>query len=202
MDRTISGILDQQTGRFGKFPAKRQSGKGFIRYPESPSCILQGNQKENEIGTLVIEKTFNCPVERVWQALTDKEQMKEWYFDIEDFKPELGFEFQFVGGREGVLYLHLCKITELIPFKKISYSWSYMGFKGNSRVSFELFPENGGTRLRLTHEGLDTLPMFDPNFLNGYYVPDWEGIIGNSLAAFLGSRSPHPSPNMKATQGT
>ena len=153
-------------------------------------------------GTLVIEKIFNSPVERVWHALTDRDQLKEWYFDIEDFKPELGFEFQFVGGRDGVLYLHLCRITEVIPYKKISYSWSYMGFKGTSTVSFELFPENGGTRLRLTHEGLESLPMFDPNFLNGYYVPDWEGIVGNSLAAFLESLGLHPSPNMKATKGS
>jgi len=48
----------------------------------------------------VIEKTFNAPVQKVWKAITSKEEMKQWYFDIPDFKPEVGFEFQFTGGCE------------------------------------------------------------------------------------------------------
>ena len=27
----------------------------------------------------------NAPVEKVWNALTEKEEMKKWYFDISDF---------------------------------------------------------------------------------------------------------------------
>ena len=45
----------------------------------------------------VIERTFNAPSSKVWQAITDKEQMKEWYFDLADFKAEPGFQFQFEG---------------------------------------------------------------------------------------------------------
>ena len=48
----------------------------------------------------VIERTYNAPVERVWKAITDMDQMKQWYFDFEEFKPEKGFEFQFYGGTE------------------------------------------------------------------------------------------------------
>ena len=29
-------------------------------------------------------------VQKVWQALTDKSQMKEWYFDIPDFELRVG----------------------------------------------------------------------------------------------------------------
>ena len=43
----------------------------------------------------VIERTFNAPVERVWKALTDRNETKQWYFDIEKFNPEVGFEFEF-----------------------------------------------------------------------------------------------------------
>lgn len=38
--------------------------------------------------------------------------MKQWYFDIKEFKPEVGFEFQFYGGTEEKRYLHLCKNLE------------------------------------------------------------------------------------------
>ena len=63
----------------------------------------------------VIERTYEAPVERVWKAITDKDQMKQWYFDLADFKAEVGFEFTFEGGSEERTYLHLCKVTEVVP---------------------------------------------------------------------------------------
>ena len=49
----------------------------------------------------VIERTYNVSIDKVWQAITDKEKMKQWYFDLSDFKPEVGFEFTFPGkGRD------------------------------------------------------------------------------------------------------
>ena len=56
-------------------------------------------------------------------------------------------------------WLHLCKVIEVIPMKKLTYSWSYDGYEGNSFVTFELFSEENKTRLKLTHEGLETFPI-------------------------------------------
>ena len=67
----------------------------------------------------IIEKTYNAPIAKVWKAITDNNEMKKWYFDIADFKPEVGFEFQFTGeGKDGEKYIHLCKVTEVIKEKK------------------------------------------------------------------------------------
>jgi uncharacterized protein YndB with AHSA1/START domain len=107
---------------------------------------------------IVIERTFNAPVARVWKALTDVDQMREWYFDLKEFKPDVGFEFEFVVEHKGMKYHHLCKITEVIPRKKIAYTWRYKGHEGDSLVTFELFAEDEKTRLKLTHEGLETFP--------------------------------------------
>jgi uncharacterized protein YndB with AHSA1/START domain len=133
----------------------------------------------------VIERTFNAPVEKVWKAITDKDQMKQWYFDLAAFKPEVGFEFSFTGGTEDRQYLHLCRITEVIKEKRLTYSWRYDGYEGNSFVTFELFPENGKTRLRLTHEGLETFPSNNPDFAKKNFVTGWTSIIGKSLPDFL-----------------
>src|SRR5919112_493161 len=105
-----------------------------------------------------IERTYNAPVEKVWKAITDREQMKQWYFDIADFKAEEGFEFQFTGGNEEKTFLHLCKIMEVVPLKKLKHSWRYEGYEGNSFVTWELFDEGNSTRVKLTHEGLETFP--------------------------------------------
>jgi uncharacterized protein YndB with AHSA1/START domain len=134
----------------------------------------------------VIEKTFNASVEKVWKAITNKEDMKQWYFDLAEFKPEVGFEFQFEGGDECKRYLHLCKITEVITNKKLTYSWRYDGFPGNSFVTFELFPEGHKTRLKLTHEGLESFAASNnPDLDKKNFAEGWNSIIGKSLAEFL-----------------
>jgi uncharacterized protein YndB with AHSA1/START domain len=137
----------------------------------------------------VIERTFNAPVQKVWKAITDKDQMKQWYFDLAAFKPEVGFEFSFSGGPKDKQYLHLCRITEVVKEKKLTYSWRYDGYEGNSFVTFELFPENGKTRLRLTHEGLEAFPANNHDFAKENFVAGWTSIIGKSLGEFLEARA-------------
>src|SRR4051794_1834313 len=108
------------------------------RHPLKQNMLI--NTKSNCMPAsepFVIERTYNAPVEKVWQAITDKDQMKQWYFDMAAFEPIVGFEFSFTGGTEEQSYLHLCKITEVIPYKKLAYSWRYDGYEGNSLVTFE-----------------------------------------------------------------
>ena len=133
----------------------------------------------------VIERTYNAPIDKVWKAITDKDQMKEWYFDLSAFKPEVGFEFQFTGGSKEKSYLHLCKITEVIVGKKLSYTWRYEGYEGNSTVTFELFDEGAATRLRLTHEGLESFPKNNADFAKESFAAGWTYITGTSLKEFV-----------------
>ncbi len=58
---------------------------------------------------VIVERTFSAPIARVWKALTDVEEMRRWYFDLKEFKAEVGFEFEFTVEHEGVKYCHLCK---------------------------------------------------------------------------------------------
>ena len=112
----------------------------------------------------VIERIYTAPMAKVWKAITDKNEMKKWYFDLAEFKPEVGFEFTFEGGKEDRIYLHLCKITEVEEGKKLTHSWRYDGYEGNSYVTWELFPEGKNTRVRLTHTDLETFPASNPDF--------------------------------------
>ena len=137
--------------------------------------------------SIVIEKIYNAPVEKVWYAITDKNEMKKWYFDLAEFKPEVGFEFQFYGqGKDGEQYLHLCQITEVTARKKLTHNWRYDGFEGNSFVTFELFDEGVKTRLKLTHAGLETFPMTANNaFAKENFVEGWTAITGTMLKDYL-----------------
>jgi len=141
----------------------------------------------NTAEPFVIERTYNAPVEKVWHAITDKDAMKQWYFDLLAFTPEVGFEFQFIGkGKQGEAFLHLCTITEVIKQKKLTYSWRYDGFEGISYVSFELVAEGNTTKLKLTHEGLETFPITAHNaFARENFVEGWTYLIGKGLKDFL-----------------
>lgn len=138
---------------------------------------------------IVVERTLNAPVEVVWKALTDREQMKEWYFDIKEFKPEVGCEFRFTGGpSEDRQYVHICKILEVVRLKKLKYSWRYEGYEGNSFVTFELTPEGDSTKVRLTHEGLDTFPADNTDFARKNFVEGWTMIVGTVLPDFVAKK--------------
>ena len=151
----------------------------------------QNNQTEKNIAAenhlaeaVVIERTFNAPVARVWKALTDANEMRIWYFDLKEFRPEPGFEFEFTVEHEGVRYHHLCKVTEAIPQKKLAYTWRYQGQEGDSLVTFELFADGDKTRLKLTHEGIETFPK-TPAYARKNFEAGWTEIIGSSLKQFV-----------------
>jgi uncharacterized protein YndB with AHSA1/START domain len=135
---------------------------------------------------IVIERIFKAPAAKIWKALTDKTEMKKWYFDLSEFKAELGFKFQFVGGPpDGIQYLHLCEITEVIPNKKLSYSWRYDGYTGISYVSFELIELGENTKLILKHSGLESFPKENPDLAKHNFEEGWNHIINVSLKGYI-----------------
>jgi uncharacterized protein YndB with AHSA1/START domain len=135
---------------------------------------------------IVIERSYDAPIDTVWKAITDIHLMKKWYMPaLDSFKPEVGFETQFSIHHNGKDFLHLWKVTDVVPSKKISYSWKYAGNPGDSLVTFELFPEGEKTRVRLTHSGLETfLPESNPDLARGNFAQGWTS-LGASLQQFL-----------------
>lgn len=142
------------------------------------------NPNSDPVPPLVVERVLNAPVSTVWQALTTSDAMKRWYFEMDGFRPEVGCEFSFVVEHHGNRFDHRCRVTAVVPQQRISYTWRYHGHEGESHVVFELFPEGKGTRLKLTHTGLETfpkVPAFDPqNFTRG-----WNSLLGQELPDYV-----------------
>ena len=131
--------------------------------------------KTETADAVIVERTLNAPVANVWKALTDVDQMREWYFDLKEFKPEVGFEFEFVVEHEGNRYHHLCRITEVLPEKKIAYTWRYKGEPGTSLVTFELSADGQKTRVKVTHTGIETFPK-SPAYARKNFEAGWTAI--------------------------
>ena len=134
---------------------------------------------------IIVERTFEVPASKIWTAITDKNEMRLWYFDLNEFKPEVGFEFRFYGGTEEKQYLHICEVTEVIFEKKLTYSWRYDGYPGISFVNFELSPQGENTWLVLTHAGVESFPAENTDLARSNFIEGWNSIIHTSLKEYL-----------------
>ncbi len=136
-------------------------------------------------GPIVIEHRVLASSNNIWLALTGHELMKLWYFDIAEFRPEIGFKFQFRAGDDKQQFYHYCQVTEVVPGQKLAYTWRY-DETPDSLVRFELISEgNSQTLVRLTHEGLDHFPKDKPAFAKINFAEGWKHIIGKSLKEFV-----------------
>ena len=123
--------------------------------------------------TLVIERRFAHPPEKVWRALTEGSLVKEWLME-NDFQPVVGHRFNFrakpVPNWNGVIG---CEVLIVEPNKKLSYTWGTLGL--GSEVVFTLVPAEGGTLLRMEHSG------FGADQENAYKGANygWQRFLGN-----------------------
>lgn len=98
--------------------------------------------------------------ETVWEYLTKAELMSQWLMP-NDFEPTLGYDFQFrikpmpQFDFDGIVY---CKVLEIAPFKKLSYTWKAGPGDGkinlDSIVTWTLIAKDNGTELLLDHSGI------------------------------------------------
>ena len=135
---------------------------------------------------IVVERLLDAPIERVWSAISSKEEMDKWYFMTSSFEPRPGHQFKFSGqGRKGEEYIHLCEVKEAVPMKKLSYSWRYEGMPGDSLVTFELFPEGDKTKIKLTHTSIESFATDSPDFAPSSFNEGWNAILGQMLPDYL-----------------
>jgi uncharacterized protein YndB with AHSA1/START domain len=107
----------------------------------------------SETKTVVIERHFAHPPEKLWRALTQPHLIEDWLMK-NDFAPSIGHKFQLKGKWGGVLD---CEVLMLEPNQKLSYSWNFASddpdYALESVVTFTLTPTHDGTHLRMEQSG-------------------------------------------------
>ena len=129
------------------------------------------------------EITINQPVGKVWNALTQPEEMRNWYFNISNFEATEGEIFDFIisftdeDGEHN--FRHLFKIVDVVPFKRLQHTWEHPGHSaGTSMLTWELFPKGESTTVVLTHEGLESfLDEGSRYFTKASYIAGWADIL-------------------------
>jgi len=112
--------------------------------------------------TLIMEKThlsgrslekelfINATPERVFRALTEKEDLERWFLTKAEVDLRPGGAIRFEWGPGAV---EIGKILVLEPPHRLSYTWEALS-PGPTTITFELTAENDGTRLHLIHTGI------------------------------------------------
>jgi uncharacterized protein YndB with AHSA1/START domain len=118
---------------------------------------------ENNL-VLKTSATIKAPIAKVWDALTNPEQIKKYFFGthaVSDWK--VGGKLNFVGEWKGKQYEDKGTILELEKEKKLKYKyWSALSGEEDipenyHNVTYELeSKEEGKTILALTQDGIET----------------------------------------------
>jgi uncharacterized protein YndB with AHSA1/START domain len=132
---------------------------------------------------LIKEFDYNASIEQVWQALTDVDKMKQWYFpQLQQFEPIVGYQFQFAD--EDSAYQKEWVVTEVKEARTLAHSWAYKGYAGSSQVIFELFANENTTRLKVTQTAIESFPAH-ADFKRERFEWGWDLLLGQNLRQLL-----------------
>ena len=133
------------------------------------------NDSAADIRSVVVEREFPHPPEKLWRALTQPHLIEEWLMK-NDFVPQVGHRFNLRGEWGGVLD---CEVLTLEANRALSYTWNFAhddpAFNLQSTVTFTLTPTGAGTLLRMEQAGFRS----DQKQAFGGARHGWQQFFGN-----------------------
>ncbi|WP_050631846.1 SRPBCC family protein [Bradyrhizobium viridifuturi] len=134
-----------------------------------------------ETHAITVEKVLPYAADRIWRTLTTSELLMKWLMP-NDFVAAVGHRFNFrtkpIGDWDGVVH---CEVLDCDPPRLLRYSWKGgadtnpdFGSKLDSVVTWTLTPVEGGTHVRMVHDGF----VFPGNrFAFDMMSPGWGKIV-------------------------
>ncbi len=103
-------------------------------------------RKDGEKWTLIVVRDLRHSPERVWQALTDPAQLREWApFEVDGSLGAAGAAVRLTPVAAPAPHVSETKVTRAEAPRVLEYNW------GTQDIRWELEPIAGGTRLTLWH---------------------------------------------------
>lgn len=143
---------------------------------------IEGQQKQ-EVAEIKKNIVIDATPEAVFKAITDPNELTHWFPDQAILEPKIGGKMKFSFFKTDSEYRQMDyfpegTITEIIPNKKISYTWQEPNIPGfpNTVVTWELEKmEDNKTRLKLFHTG------FKPDETAKKHNEGWSHFLGQLI---------------------
>jgi len=136
---------------------------------------------------VVSEIEIAAPAARVFQALTDADQLRRWFSDAScpvhrwEMDARLGGRYRYTTEKGTAVVNNVSEfechgeILEYDPPRVLVYTWFGNWHDDVTRrtvVRWELTPTKTGTHVKVTHSGLATLPIARKDYSGG-----WTGVV-------------------------
>jgi uncharacterized protein YndB with AHSA1/START domain len=109
------------------------------------------NEPSGATRSVVVEREFPFPSDKIWRALTQPHLIEEWLMK-NDFMPIVGHRFNLRSTpRPDVNIVLDCEVLVVERNKTLSYTWVGLGLE--SVVTWTLTPTRAGTHLRMEQSG-------------------------------------------------
>ncbi|RBP03433.1 SRPBCC domain-containing protein [Rossellomorea aquimaris] len=138
--------------------------------------------KSNQLEDIKQTVLFNAPIQKVWDAVSTSDGISSWFMP-NDFEPEVGHEFHI----QSPFGPSPCKVLELDPPHKLSFSWDTDGWV----VSFLLKEVGDQTEFTLIHGGwkhddaVVSKAHEKSSVIRDRMSIGWVGIVGEKLRKVL-----------------
>jgi uncharacterized protein YndB with AHSA1/START domain len=135
---------------------------------------------------LRIERTFNAPAHRVFEAWTSAEVLRRWWHAEHDWETPIAEVDARVGGEirlvmrnpvDGREYAGRGTYTEIEPHQRLAFSWAWDSDPSAAQlVELDFIDHDGRTTVVMTHTGL-------PKAETDEYREGWQNSFDNLDAA-------------------
>jgi uncharacterized protein YndB with AHSA1/START domain len=117
---------------------------GREQYTPGPASGVKVRKQDGEMWTLILVRELRHSPEKVWNALTDPAQLREWApFDADGSMGTAGTTVKLTTVGAPTPHVTETTVTRAEAPKLLEYNW------GGGDVRWELEPLGGGTRLTL-----------------------------------------------------
>lgn len=116
---------------------------------------------ENETAetAVTVQRAFDAPPERAFDAWLDPAAVAEWMFPAETdeveavhLEPRVGGVFSFEVRRDDDVVGHVGRYLEIDRPRRLAFTWGIADDEGEDRVTVDVRPTSSGCDVTLTHE--------------------------------------------------
>lgn len=124
---------------------------------------------------LVKEQTYNHPIDKVWKAITEKEQISKWFIHS-DFEAKEGYDYTFTATEEhGSTQIH-GTVLKADPYTLV-YTWKVGDAPLHTTVTWHLESIGSQTKLTLEHAGISQFDRETAEQMLGHFGKGWDACL-------------------------